>query len=562
MTRRGSQIPWNTRSGGGLYGGSPQRPYARIAVLALIVLAALALAYFLFTKACGGTGCDKFYCESGSQFAPPEGYELVTKVYQYNKNKGNVASGNNLDVRLPVTKATTDSRNLSFYQYIPETKAWEPVAPALLDPQGKEVSATLSSAPQYMAVLRRNSPGGMVVAYLPHGAALHHDAVGKVTMIHTLDFTPAADGTVAGELSNLKPDNTFQWIPTISATGAGKGQVATVQAILSTPANRSAHVENIVKKVADTGVAGIDIAYLDLTVNERTSFALFIGELGQRLHAQGKQLTVTLQPPIRNQDRIEEGAYDWAEIGKAADVIQLAPYRDQGKFRTDMPAILGYLTTRVQPTTRLVLTVTPYASEKSVSGITTMSVTQAMTIATQIAVRADKIQASSQVTVVGTNIDKEEGRTGVQWFPDSACVAFTYEQNGGRTVWIENFFSVGFKLEYINQYKLGGVAVEDASEDTYLGNIWTAVLPFVSSGQPILLAPNANDLAPKWTVSKGTFEDNRKGRITWSTPAEPGTYTITLTLSDGVSLYQSEATANIVARDTKTPVAGTATATN
>lgn len=562
MTRRGSQIPWNTRSGGGLYGGSPQRPYARIAVLALIVLAALALSYFLFTKACGGAGCDKFYCESDSQFAPPEGYELVTKVYQYNKNKGNVASGNNLDVRLPVSKATTDSRNLSFYQYIPETKAWEPVSPALLDPQGKEVSATLSSAPQYMAVLRRNSPGGMVIAYLPHNAALHHDAAGKVTMIHTLDFTPAADGSVAGELSTLKPDNTFQWIPTISATAAGKGQVAVVQAILSTPANRSAHVENIVKKVADSGLAGIDIAYLDLTVNERTSFALFIGELGQRLHAQGKQLTVTLQPPIRSQDRIEEGGYDWAEIGKAADVIQITPYRDQGKYRTDMPAILEYLATRVQPSTRLVLTVTPYASEKSVSGISTMSVTQAMTIATQIAIRADKVQTSSQVTVVGTNIDKEEGRTGVQWFPDSACVAFTYEQNGGRTVWIENFFSVGFKLEYINQFKLGGVAVEDASDGIYLGNIWTAVLPFVSSGQPVLLAPNSIDLAPKWTVSKGTLEDNRKGRITWSTPADPGTYSITLTLSDGVSLFQSEAAANVVARDTKTPAAGTATATN
>jgi hypothetical protein len=37
---------------------------------------------------------------------------------------------------------------------------------------------------------------------------------------------------------------------------------------------------------------------------------------------------------------------------------------------------------------------------------------------------------------------------------------------------------------------------------------------------------------------------------------------ITLTLSDGVSLFQSEAAANVVARDAKTPAAGTATATN
>lgn len=559
MTRRGGQLPWGQRGTGGLYGSAPPRGYGRLAVLALIVVAVIALGYFLFTKAFGGSSCTAYYCDSGQDLAVPQGYELVTKIYSYNKSKGTVAPGTPIEVRLPVTRATTDNRNLSFYQYVPETKGWEVVAAARLD--GSVVSATLESAPALMAVLRRSSPGGMVIAYLPHNGTLHHDAVGKITMLHTLDFTPAADGGVDGDPSTVKVDNSFQWLPTISARADVKGQLPIVQGILSSATNRTAHVQAIAKKVSDSGAAGIDVAYFDLTVNERTSFALFIGELAQVLHAQGKLLTVTLPPPLRTQDRIDEGGYDWTEIGKAADVIEIAPYRDQGKYRTDMPVILQYLANEVQPSTKLVLTVTPYATQKDDTGLHPMKITDAMNIATALSIRGDNLQAGSQVIVAGVNINKQDGRSGIAWVPEVACVAFTYEQNGGRTVWLENFFSIGFKLQYIDQYKLGGVAVEDASDDIYLGNIWTALVPYITSGQPVLMQPNPQDLQPKWTTSKGSFEDSRKGYITWSTPADPGTYTITLTLSDGVSLFQSELPANVQPRTTGTPSAGSPTAT-
>jgi Glycosyl hydrolases family 18 len=559
MTRRGGQLPWGQRGAGGLYGSQPKRGYGRLAIMALIVIGVLGLGYLLFTKLFSGASCDKYYCESGQDLAAPAGYELVTRVFEFNTNKAAIAPGTPVGISLPVAKTTADSRNLSFYQYLSETKTWEPVTAARLDPQGKEVSATLTSAPKVMAVLRRISPSGMVIAYLPHNGTLHHDAVGKITMLHTLDFTPAADGGIDGEVSTVKVDPSFQWIPTISARADVKGQLPIVQGILNSPKNRSAHVQAIAKKVADANLAGIDIEYLDLTPNERTSFALFIGELSQVLHAQNKQLTVTLPPPLKAQDRIDEGGYDWAEIGKAADIVQLAPYRDQGRFRTDMPAILQYLSAQVQPSTRLVLTVTPYAAQKDDTGVHPLRLTDAMSIAGKLLIRSDKLQTGSQAIVAGVNVDKQDGRSGIAWVPEVACVAFTYEQNGGRTVWLENFFSIGFKLQFISQYGLGGVAVEDASDDIYLGNIWTALVPYISSGQPVLMQPNPQDLQPKWATSKGTFEDSRKGDITWSTPAEPGTYTITLTLSDGVSLFQSELPANVQARDKATPAAGSPT---
>ena len=527
-----------------------------MAVLGLTVLGVLALTWLVFTRACGSADCTKTYCESGKSVAPPEGYELVTKLFEYSEKAGAKADPNfDIRVLLPLTTPTNDSSNLSFYRYMEETKNWEPITAAVLDSQGKQVSATLTEAPKLMAVLRRNTPGGQLVAYLGHNNTLHPDAANKVTLVHTIDFAPAADGSLAGEPSTVKPGTSYDWYPTVTANASTKGAVAIVDGILVNAQSRSNHVQQITKKATDLNLKGIDIAYLDLTVNQRNSFSLFVSELAASLHAQNRRLTLTLPTPLKVADRIDEGAYDYAELGRAADLIKLTPYRDQGTYRLAMPDILAHLTASI-PASKLVLSVTPYATEKGASGISTMKITDAMSIATKLTIRSDSVQTSSNVDVYGVNIDRTENLSGVRWHPEVACVTFTYKEPGGagnRTIWIENVFSVGFKLEFVSQYKLGGVAVEDASDNQFLGNIWPAIIPFASSGQTTLLQPNPEDLKPVWRASKGQLEDTGKGFAHWVTPAEPGTYTIFLQLSDGVARFENKADVNVKARETRTP---------
>jgi hypothetical protein len=528
----------------------------QLAGLALIVLGILALGWFLVSKACGSDDCSKPYCVSDKSFAPPDGYELVTRLYEF--KTASAQPGFNLAVQLPLTKQATDGSNLSFYRYMEETKTWEPMAAAMLDGQGRQASATIAETPKYMAVLRRNAPGGHVVAYLAHNASLHPDAAGKITILHTYDFVPAADGTIAGDASGVKPDGSFDWYPTVSSSAATKGAVAIVDGILVNAQSRSNHVQQITKKVAELNLKGIDIAYLDLNVSQRNSFTLFVSELATSLHSQNKRLTLTLPPPLRANNRIDEGAYDYTELAKSADLLQLTPYRDQDTYRLAMPDILTHLTASI-PASKLILTVTPYATEKGAAGVSTMKVTDAMSIATKLVIRAESVQTSSNVDVYGVNIDRTENLSGVRWVPEVACVAFTYKEASGagaRTIWIENTFSVGFKLEFVSRYKLGGLAVEDASDNQFLGNIWPAIIPFASSGQATLLQPNPEDLKPSWRASKGQLEDTGKGYAHWATPAEPGTYTIFLQLSDGVARFENKADVNVKAREARTPGAG------
>ena len=557
MSRRGGQLPWGS-SNNGLFNERRSTGPGQIAALVLIVVAVLALGFFLFTRMCGGTDCSDAYCPSDRNIEAPEGFEFVSSIFEFNPESGSEQPGFDLAVQVALTETVTDGSSLSFYRYVEESANWEPIAPAVLDVDAQLVSATFADAPDVMAVLRRNSPGGSVVAYLPPNGTLHPDAAAHVTIVHTLDFFPQADGGVSGTVTQIETQGSFVLYPVVSANASTQGAVAIVESILSSSAARSNHVQQLVAKANESQVNGLDIAYLDLPVTQRTSFTLFVGELYRALHAVNKQLTLTLPAPIVNQARIDEGAYDYAELAKTADLIKIAPYRDQGTYRLVMPQILTYLTERVSPG-KLVLTVTPYATETGGETIRTMPIVEAMNIATRISVRAqtDAITTSTQIDVAGTNIDREENLTGVRWHPESATVAFSYKQaqgGGSRTIYIENFFSVGFKLELISSFQLGGVAIEDASANTYLGNIWTALIPFITSGQPILMQPNNEDLQPRWAASgSGTIEALPGGAARWFTPAEPGTYTISLTLSDGVALFENNASVNVLARDGAAP---------
>lgn len=552
MTRRGGQLPWGGSGESGLY-RSRRGGAGRLAVLAVLAVAVLGVIALIVSRACGSDSCDAMYCPSDRDIDAPDGYELVSDIFEYNEASGPIPSGVVPAVQVELKNPVADGAGLSFYRYVEETQNWETITPAIIDAQGKVVSGTFPDAAPIMAVMRRDAPGGSVVAYLPHNAQLNRDAAGHVTIVHPIDFAPQADGTVGGELSAIQSDGTFEVYPVIAANAGQQGQVAIVESILQDSAARSGHVQQILAKVNEVNVKGIDIAYMDLPATQRTSFSLFVAELAQALHGQNKQLTLTLPSPIKVQNRIDEGAYDYGELGKSADLIKIAPYRDQATYRLVMPEVLQFLTERVTPA-KLVLTVTPYATETGGEVVGRLALVDAMNIATRISVgaSADALTTNTQVDVIGTNINRDENLTGLRWYPETATVAFSYKQpqgGGSRTIYIENFFSTGFKLELIPQYKLGGVAVEDASDNVLLGNIWTALTPFVTSGLPILMQPNPDDLLPRWTVSEGKIEDTTRGSARWFTPGAPGAYAISLTLSDGVAMFENSVQVNVAARE-------------
>ncbi len=532
-------------AGGGVqpprFSGGGNRPsslrLALLGVIALAVVVGIVLSWFLLNR--GSGGCSDAYCVSASAEIPiPSDFEAYSRVFERNPTAPAVEEGSSLQITMPLELPTTDAVGLSFYGYDSDRQTWDLAASLTLDETGQRATGLFANPPQYLAVLRRLNDGYQVVAYLAPGDTLHPAAATLATIVHTLDFTPAPDGSLEGQPSP-RPPTTADHYPVISSSAEIDGTVATVDSILSTGAARTNHINQILQRVNAHSLAGIDIAYLDLRADHRTSFTLFISELADRLHADGKVLTLTLPAPLKAVDRIDEGAYDWAALGQSADLIKIAPVRDQSAYRLHMPDVLGHITSVVEAD-KVVLTISPYASEKSADGVRRLTLTEAMTIASKLAIRSEGVTVGSDIQVVAINIDRDEGLSGLRWQPETATVAFTYKLNGGRTVWIENLFSAGFKLEFVKIFRLAGLAVDDASDDIFLGNIWGAVEPFVVVGEPVLLQPDPVSLTPQWTVNAGELIGGDRGLVTWQSPLVAGSYTVSLTVSDGVERFESQ----------------------
>ena len=61
------------------------------------------------------------------------------------------------------------------------------------------------------------------------------------------------------------------------------------------------------------------------------------------------------------------------------------------------------------------------------------------------------------------------------------------------------------------------------------------VLEYAETGAVTLVKPNGALLTPRWEVSGGALESTAGPVVTWRAPDEPGTYVLTLIVSDGLT---------------------------
>jgi HAD superfamily hydrolase (TIGR01509 family) len=123
----------------------------------------------------------------------------------------------------------------------------------------------------------------------------------------------------------------------------------TMAAILADPASRTAHVGAIAAFAANNDFAGIDINYerfafddgRDTWADTRPNWVAFITELGERLHTDGRMLTVSV-PPVYDDERTGESGYwvyDYGAIVDHVDAIRMMAY----DFSTSEPGPISPL---------------------------------------------------------------------------------------------------------------------------------------------------------------------------------------------------------------------------
>jgi hypothetical protein len=532
-----------------LRGGTQRDPAPFIIGGTVVFLAVVILLVLLLSGVFGGGDGDGaattvdgsgIQTVQGEMPSLPPGLVAVSDFVEF-ETDGDVSA----TILLPLRARPEDETGLGFYTH--SDGRWQKVADARLESGGDQAEADFSPLPENLAVLRVVAQAYQVAASLPSGGRLHPDA--KVGIVSPRDYKPLSDGSLDGAATEVEAETGVLVMPTI--VGSGEDTSAVVDDILADESLRGQHVEEIVRLVESGDFAGIDLEYSSVDQALRSEFTSFVQELGRALREDGGKLSLTLPPPGPQRQ-----AYDWPVLGKAADIIKILPIADPLDYWEMMPDALDELVVDVAPE-KVMLVVSPFSAEVSDGESRALGFLQAMLLASEIKVREpedpERIETDVGVKVVAVNLAQSEGATDVSWSDDAKTLSFSYGGPDRRTVFIENLFSVGFKLEFVQAYALGGVAVSDASARTDVANVWPAVNQLIEAGTVALVRPNADMLVPRWEAPDGGKLDAAAGPSVIWRASEQGSYTLRMLISDGDRRFGREVTVDVKKRPELTP---------
>jgi len=497
-----------------------------IAFLALVIVLV-----FVFSSLLGGGGDNTGEISGlpagikgrlGTMPRLPPGLAAVSDFVEFQTDREVTA-----EIQLPLKQRAEDAAQLGFYTFL--NARWQRVADVELVEGGVRGKAEFHAVPSNLAVLQVAAQAYQVAGSLPAGGSLHPDAT-KLNTLSPRDYKPAADGSVQGTATQVRANQGVLLMPTI--VGSGQDTAKAVDAILADGSLRAAHIQAIASLAQRARLAGIDLEYSSVDPAMGSQFTEFVNGLSEALHQGGARLSLTLPPPTGQRQ-----AYDWKALGQAADIIKVLPIADPVAYWEKMPDALNQVTQDV-PSNKVMLVLSPFSVERTGSVARPIGYQEAMVLAAQGVVREpgdpEKIKPGVTVKLVAANLDDGEGASPLRWSDNAAAVTFSLGGGQNRSIFVENGFSVKFKLELVEAYGLGGVAVADASAQSDVANVWPAVNELASSAAVTLLRPNDDALLPRWQAPDGGDLGAGAGTTaTWIAPSVGKTYTIVLIVSDG-----------------------------
>lgn len=526
----------------------PEAPYARDRTALIVVGLSIALGVLLLILVLppisildsGGGGGAELPDNIATTIrddmpAPPAGFEAVSSLFDLSV-AAPVSQKAKLTVNLSSTVAADEELSLFTYQ----GDEWERLGDAEVVANGTAASGEVSFFPTNVAAFRQASTVRTVTGYLQPGGEIDPRSQGLLSTLNPLGLTPAADGQLSGGPLQVPSDLAIDVVPVIAALTPDA--ITNINSVLTSPDLRTAHTQAIAALARDGNYAGIELVYR-FDPGLQAEFSTFAQELSTALGQDGKTLTLTIPAPAQEGGEWNTQGFDLTALSPLVTVFKIAADPDQDTYYQRLDAALGFLTSRVGAS-KLLLTIDSFSRERSVDGVRTMPLTEALGLAAQPVIDSAALTPNATVPLVAQNISA----AGIHWDEAARAVTFTYTGGGGdRTVWLADLFSEAFRLDLASRYQLRGVAVEDVSLATEASNIWPVVAQYAQSGEVQLVTPNGTLLQPAWSASAGTLSSEQGAQVSWQAPADPGTYTVTLIVSDGIVRVGQELSVPVVA---------------
>ncbi|OAT81743.1 glycosyl hydrolase family 18 protein [Desulfotomaculum copahuensis] len=216
--------------------------------------------------------------------------------------------------------------------------------------------------------------------------------------------------------------------------------------VLVNPQNRRALVMNIYNLLRSRGFDGVEIDTENIYPQDGQLFSQFLTELGAQLHPAGYVISVALPAKLSNQSSGSwSDSFDYAAVGSLADQVVVMAYDEHGAYGGAGPVasiawvekIIRYTLTCV-PAQKVLLGMPAYGFDWNYSGGFPRYLSFALAAQT-----ANRYGAA------------------INWDNNAQAPYFGYtDENGSwHQVWFENASSWAGKLDLVNKYNLGGIAI-------------------------------------------------------------------------------------------------------
>lgn len=318
--------------------------------------------------------------------------------------------------------------------------------------------------PPAISIASKNTPKTVLAfaSYYNQGDTSSYNSLvnnaSKINQIATQTYTTDKMGKITGlvPLNQLNYANKNKITALAMVSNNFDGNIAKV--LLETTSNRQALVDNILKALKANNYKGVNMDFEGVLYYDRSYYTLFIKELSETLHKEGYILSLSL--PAKTNDNPKNpwnGAYDYVELGNYADEVLIRSYDEHYAGGASGPIasidwvenVIKYAISTI-PAKKILLGVATYGYDWSSSGTKAYGMQKINNIASAYK-SSIMLDASSKTPFFKyTDINKTT-----------------------HTIWFENTVSLGYKLNLVNKYNLGGIGIWRIGLET--SDYWTTI---------------------------------------------------------------------------------------
>ncbi|GAB4568777.1 MAG: hypothetical protein Kow0077_00220 [Anaerolineae bacterium] len=472
--------------------------------------------------------------------ALPPVLTLISPVYTI-ETEGKAPGAIALRINTPPGAEPTDTVDL--YAYNETENRWEFI-PSQFAEGNAAIVTDLKYIPSHVGVFQAGQPAAQIAVPLDVTQTLTPEVAQTANIIMPAGLQPTIQGTLQGSLAaNFQVGAGYSVALAIrNYSDPNVLDTTTVETILSTEPLIAAHIRELTNCAQScyqgSAVDGIAIDYRGIDPMYRDQFSLFIRELAKSLHANGRSLIVVV--PAAEEGAVGEpwntGAYDWREIGRYADYVQVVLGDNPVDF------VQGGLVERMMrwgvgeiSRYKLLLTLSAH-SYRQTGGDTPAFVPISFAEAAAGLGNVEVVTESDKhYFLPGTTIEARLNGSAATTGFDQAAQTPYIEYEGGNRVWLTTRGALLYRMNQIKPFNLGGVVIRDLLEDGVSAEALQAVADFaLNTAAPAEAGVN---LALRWTVvssSGAVVAEQTTGLgepFRWEAVDEDGNYAINVVVA-------------------------------